>query len=83
MNVAFPRQQQWEPGWEYLEFPAEVDGGRVACRITLEAVGNRARGERADPAGGGKRPSSPAARRLSKRPGRRSSRPDGRSLRCC
>jgi hypothetical protein len=40
VNVAFPRQQRWEPGWEYLEFPAEVDGGRVACRITVEAVGN-------------------------------------------
>ena len=46
MNIEFPKVEAWDGSNDQATFPADVDGGRVLCRISWEALTDHFDGDR-------------------------------------
>lgn len=49
MLITFPAQEAWGGDRDVVFFPADVDGKRIRCAITLEALQDNFGGDSTDP----------------------------------
>ena len=49
MSISFPAQAVWGDDRDVVYFPAEVDGKRIRCAITLEALQDNFDGDSTEP----------------------------------
>jgi hypothetical protein len=49
MNIVFPPMEAWDSSRDVVAFPAEVDGARLQCAVSMEALQDNFGGSRTPP----------------------------------